>query len=773
MTIINLYTRDQELFTAERPKVASGNQKSVVIRVNFDSAWDGYAKSAVFYTEKDSAAYEKVMSGNQCTVPQEVIAEPGALFIGVRGVDSEGTVKQSLLVRYKVERGSNGQMVYEPTPSLYQQLLNALGLANARIDNLLAGNGEPASEVVDMRVGANGKTYSTAGNAVRDQITSLDNTILQTVSVGAKECGYLTDANRIGLWEQGWVSSQTGETGESGTDYQRYIRYKGFVNPEIGLIKTDSDYRLAIYVYNQAGAFETRITGYLPEYSFDHANHKYRVAMTGAPTDGYNGASTPITPEEAIHAHAFKTRAEIATMDDIQRCVSMKAMEHGYFADYNSAGLWEQGYIYSTDGTPGYTGASIDYMGFLRTADFVPECVERILVDAGFDFSLYAYDIGGTYIERVGERLTDYTLDHSNRKYKIGLCRNNRNPIDRAEYKHIYFFGSGGLVTPYSRDVNFGQPPTGAYYRGLQTNYSKFGAGTKAVEVISAFDVIASENPGYCTKKQIGTDAKGNGIYSYTLSPTVFKGTKSKPIPKIIITAGVHGFEKSNVFGLYYFAKDLCGNWADNPLLEYLRHHVEFVIVPIVTPSAFDADTYKNGNGVNINRNFDDNWVLVDDADSSAYGGAEPFDQPESRAIRDLVLSNLDAFFFIDFHSMGSGCVSNFTDINWHAYSYTTDNYYIRLADACCFHIANITAHFNKDYSLNLGNGVTCGKYTGFIGTPGNGCCDNWVMAQGIPAMTFEGFNGFPGGGVHSANVQKANSELIGNWLLTIINEYK
>jgi hypothetical protein len=63
MTIINLYTRDQELYTKERPKVASGNEETVQLFVSFDSAWDGYAKSAVFHTAKDSTVYEAVLVG--------------------------------------------------------------------------------------------------------------------------------------------------------------------------------------------------------------------------------------------------------------------------------------------------------------------------------------------------------------------------------------------------------------------------------------------------------------------------------------------------------------------------------------------------------------------------------------------------------------------------------------------------------------------------------------------------------------------------------------
>lgn len=176
MTIISLYTRDQELFTNERPRVASGNENSVVIAVDFDSKWDGYAKSAVFHTAKDSTVYEVVMSGNQCTVPKEVIAEAGFFFIGVRGVNGEGTVKQSMLVRYRVKEGSTGMMVYEPSPGVYQQLLTALGVERARIDNLARltdGSTTGDAELILARTDFEGKTHTNLQEAINTHTKKL------------------------------------------------------------------------------------------------------------------------------------------------------------------------------------------------------------------------------------------------------------------------------------------------------------------------------------------------------------------------------------------------------------------------------------------------------------------------------------------------------------------------------------------------------------------------------------------------------------------------
>lgn len=777
MTTIFAATEDQHLIATILPKLAEDNVNSVRLCVTFDDPWKEYtARTAVFTTSKSSRPYEKVIeSDGYCLVPPEVLAEECKLHITVKG-QKPGTDKGKSTTRLtvKVLGGHPAVIISDPSPNVYQQLLNENAVLKARMSQIEAAGTVDGAEVVGIRTGADGEVYPSAGDAVQEQFSDVHGKMADGTSIRAKECGYLTDVNRRGLWEQGWVSSNTGEVGNTGSDNGIYIRLKNIVASDVAMVRADANYRLAIYVYALDGTFDHRITGFVPEYVFDHASHKYRVAMTG-PTDTiYNGTGTAITPSDALHAHLLMTDAEMATVDDIQRCVSIKAQQHGYRVDYNRRILWEQGYIDSADGVPGYKADKVDYTGFIRTVDFVEETVSRIIADEGYSLYIYGYDLEGNYVERIGEKLTDYTFDHKSYKYKVGVCHTDRSlNMTRAECLRVCLLGEPDTGTHLAKDVNFGHPPTGVYYRGLQSAYDAFSGSTKTANVISAFDKLVTDNSGYCSKKKIGTDGNGTALYSYTFSPTVFAGTKSKSIPKIIIIAGAHGFEKSNVFGLCYFLRDMCGKWTESPLLEYLRHHVELVVVPVVTPSAFDAGTYKNSAGVNINRNYDNNWILVEDSSSDSYGGAAPFDQPESRAIRDLIEEHSDAFFFIDSHSCGSGCVPDYPTINWHAYCHTDDPYYLKLADACGAHISNITAHFNRDYSLNLGHGVTCGKYTGFSGTPGNGCCDNWVLAQGIPAMTFEGFNGFPGGSVHSANVQKANSELIGNWLLAIINQYK
>lgn len=67
-----------------------------------------------------------------------------------------------------VDNGSDTGKV--SIPKLIEAATEAIDAANERIDNIIAGPAPSDAEIVDARLGANGKTYSSLGNAIRDQV---------------------------------------------------------------------------------------------------------------------------------------------------------------------------------------------------------------------------------------------------------------------------------------------------------------------------------------------------------------------------------------------------------------------------------------------------------------------------------------------------------------------------------------------------------------------------------------------------------------------------
>ena len=323
--------------------------------------------------------------------------------------------------------------------------------------------------------------------------------------------------------------------------------------------------------------------------------------------------------------------------------------------------------------------------------------------------------------------------------------------------------GNPETISPYYRKVNWGCVPT-EYFRGRGDSYSTegFTNNTKYADYMSKFKALLTGHEAYVTETALGTASDGQTIYAYNFKPVRWDN-EMIGIPKIIIVAGHHGTEKCNIFGLYYFVKDLLNNWFGSSALEYLRHHVELIIVPVVNTYGFDNFQYKNANGVNINRNYSSNWTLEEDTTSPQYGGAEPFDQAESQIIRDFVLSNSDAALVIDSHTNSSTNTESWEKLGYYGINNISDAYFNRIRNALPELVSKISPNFNVDYNLNAPN-----TRFGFLSVGGgNGIFRTWVCDNNIAGVLIEGFGGFLEGTPVSADVFKANEEQMVNWLIT------
>lgn len=125
---MRLRATGQTLELVESERLVSGSVEIYAAAFEFDPAWDGYAKTAVFTDDLGRSA-EIALTDNACTVPWEILRAGKYIHIGVYGVNGDK--------RYPTIYTANGLRVFEgalpanpsqpPSPTEYEQLLSMIG----------------------------------------------------------------------------------------------------------------------------------------------------------------------------------------------------------------------------------------------------------------------------------------------------------------------------------------------------------------------------------------------------------------------------------------------------------------------------------------------------------------------------------------------------------------------------------------------------------------------------------------------------------------------
>ncbi len=122
--------------------------------------------------------------------------------------------------------------------------------------------------------------------------------------------------------------------------------------------------------------------------------------------------------------------------------------------------------------------------------------------------------------------------------------------------------------------------------------------------------------------------------------------------PTVYFGAAVHGWEWENCYGLVRLA-ELLGAGDD---LGFDPADLHWVIMPVQNPWGFDHFTRQNGDGVDLNRNFDHGWDDYPMPQDVAvpwdynYKGTRAASARETRIIQGLV-DELRPIGLIDFHT--------------------------------------------------------------------------------------------------------------------------
>lgn len=185
----------------------------------FGKAWNSLSKTAVItWSQSGEPKTQHFLLGHSdnFTIPAGLLAEPGAIYIGVFGIGGKAIRLSTNFVRLDVRPGSwAGQQPPEPLPDIYQQIIARLQevtaeaqtvllqaedlakMANSRIDQALTASPVPnLSELADLRLGTDGTRYGAAGEAVRKQLTLLSEDKLDKNAAGSISYGMLSQEVR-------------------------------------------------------------------------------------------------------------------------------------------------------------------------------------------------------------------------------------------------------------------------------------------------------------------------------------------------------------------------------------------------------------------------------------------------------------------------------------------------------------------------------------------------------------------------------------------------
>jgi hypothetical protein len=185
-------------------------------------------------------------------------------------------------------------------------------------------------------------------------------------------------------------------------------------------------------------------------------------------------------------------------------------------------------------------------------------------------------------------------------------------------------------------------------------------ADYKTFAAVDAYvDDLAEHDPELAEVRQLGESVEGRPIRTLRITdPRRDAASKTT----IILNGGQHAREWISVMTTTCLADRLIRRAStDDRIARVLDAHV-FFVVPVVNPDGYvyswEKDRYWRKNragdhGVDLNRNWDWAWGergASKNPRSQIYAGPAPFSEPETRALRDLIVAESPAAH-VDLHS--------------------------------------------------------------------------------------------------------------------------
>lgn len=194
--------------------------------------------------------------------------------------------------------------------------------------------------------------------------------------------------------------------------------------------------------------------------------------------------------------------------------------------------------------------------------------------------------------------------------------------------------------------------------RGFE--FGSMGGYYTFAEVESELDSMRKRFPDLITEKRsLGKSHEGRDLWMVRISDTPREREEDEP--QVLYTALHHAREPGSMMTLMYFMYYLLEHYGEDPEVTFLVDNRELYFIPVVNPDGYvhNQTTNPNGGGywrknmyringwvygVDLNRNYGYKWGYDDlgsspDSTWGNYRGPAPFSEPETRAIRDFLLT--------------------------------------------------------------------------------------------------------------------------------------
>ena len=410
--------------------------------------------------------------------------------------------------------------------------------------------------------------------------------------------------------------------------------------------------------------------------------------------------------------------------------------------------------------------SSTTYTNRARSKDFVTAPFKFSTPSGYRVYYVFAYDLNAVLNTSNAVSSRNYSsvsvkninIHDTTKKYRILLSKeDDTQDVDvdvinaQSTFASGLFLGEGG--------VGFGK------YYGCTDYPSHY---TTYAYLISAYDALVTKHPSLITKNLLGTDGQGTEIYEYDIRCKDYNSGGNRGAldsvadkPLIAIMAGVHGGETSTINGLYYIVRDILDGVAP---VSTILGNINLRIIPCVCPYGFDNKSRTNANGVNINRNFDADWIYQDYGTNN-YSGPSAASELETQIAQSWLQDvHADgAVLAIDWHNSGYSSEISCLCTKSNAIAGTMDVKKNYLFSA--YAIVNVLRSCYKvPDTANWG-------YTSISG--GAGYSNTYMDKIGQLGCYFETSNDVDGAGTYTLTTDACNASVMGNVLMGLAELFR